>query len=144
MPPVFGYELATSASASAPHIARMPPTTQTASIAPGPGNRFAIPAGERKISDPIVIPTTMVTALQRPRRLGSASTGALEADMRLWYSRIRRGASHARAWNVRDVLERRVQPGQCGPAVESSASGVHLSACFPHSFSAPVAFAADP
>src|SRR6185503_13518510 len=143
MPPVFGYELATSASDSAPHIARMPPTTQTASIAPGPGKRFAMPAGERKIPDPIVIPMTMVTALQRPRRLGSASTGALEADMRLWYSRIGRGASRARSRNVRDFFRAHDRSAQCFLAVESSASGVHLSACFPRSFPTPVASAAD-
>src|SRR5688572_17446958 len=73
----------------------MPPTTQTASMAPGPGSRSAMPAGDRKIPDPMVIPTTIVMAPKSPRRLGSASFPGGAADMRLWYSRTRRGARHA-------------------------------------------------
>src|SRR3954464_998920 len=99
MPPVRGHALATSASESAPHIARIPPTTHTASIAPGPGRRFAIPAGDREISDPMGIPMTIVTALQSPRRLGSPSLPAVpagEGGIYLWYSRKQPGASHAR------------------------------------------------
>ena len=65
----------------------------TNSIAPGPGSRSAIPAGDRKIPDPIVIPTTIVMAPKSPRRLGSASCPAGVADMRLWYSGTRRSAS---------------------------------------------------
>src|SRR5215207_6848899 len=109
MPPVFGRALATSASESAPHIASIPPTTHTASMAPGPGNLFAMPAGDRKIPDPMVIPTTIETALHSPRRLGSPLDGsslpAGEGDMSLWYSRKPCGASHALCWSRQRLLD---------------------------------------
>src|SRR5689334_7752708 len=95
MPPVFGNVLATSASASAPHMASKPPTTQTDSIAPGPGSRFAIPAGDRKIPDPIVMPTTTVIAPNRPRRRGRLSFPVEVAGIRLWYTGTHRGARRA-------------------------------------------------
>src|SRR5574338_1453069 len=101
MPPVFGKLLATSARASAPHIARTPPTTHTSSIGPGPGSRPAIPAGDRKIPDPIVMPTTIITALRSPRRRGSPSFAVGVADMRLWYCGTQPRASELATIGVR-------------------------------------------
>src|SRR5579863_1796482 len=71
-PPVSGKAPAISASVSAPQRANSPPIAHTASMGPGPGNRVAIPAGERKIPDPIVEPTSTATALHRPSRRTSA------------------------------------------------------------------------
>src|SRR5579862_3130503 len=79
MPPVRGNADATSANVRAPHNARMPPTTQTAMNAVGDGNRFAIDAGERKMPEPIVVPTTTTRASKRPIRRGSDSRK--EADL---------------------------------------------------------------
>src|SRR5580704_6133061 len=41
----------------------------------GLGTRRAIPAGDRKMPDPIVIPTTIATELQMPSLRGNRSTG---------------------------------------------------------------------
>src|ERR1700723_946477 len=71
-PPVSGKAPAISASVSAPQRANRPPIAQTASMGPGPGNRAAMPAGDRKIPEPMVDPTSTATALQRPRRRTSA------------------------------------------------------------------------
>src|SRR5579862_8758365 len=73
MPPVRGNAEATSAKVSAPQSARMPPTTHTAINAVGVGSRFAIAAGERKMPEPMVVPTTTTSASTRPIRRGSAS-----------------------------------------------------------------------
>src|SRR4051794_20069216 len=72
MPPVFGYSPASSARVSAPHNTKIPPPTQIAASGSGPGNLSAIPAGDRKIPDPIVDPTRTATALHIPRRRGRA------------------------------------------------------------------------
>src|ERR1700689_2966513 len=71
-PPVSGKAPAISASVSAPHSANRPPIAQTASMGPGPGNRAAMPAGDRKIPDPMVDPTSTATALQSPSRRNRA------------------------------------------------------------------------
>lgn len=73
MPPVRGSADATSASVSAPHSARTPPTIHTAIKALGDGNRFAIAAGERNIPDPMVVPTTTTRASRSPIRRGNES-----------------------------------------------------------------------
>ena len=117
MPPVFGNVLATSARASAPHIASRPPTTQTASMAPGPGSLLAIPAGDRNIPDPMVMPTTTVIAPNRPRRRGRLSFPVAVAGMCLWYTGTHLGASRA---EVRMVA--------ASGMVESSPETVHFSA----------------
>jgi hypothetical protein len=44
----------------------MPPATHTAIIGSGPGSLSAIPAGDRKIPDPIVDPITTAVALHTP------------------------------------------------------------------------------
>jgi hypothetical protein len=54
-----------------------------------------MPAGERKIPEPIVMPTTMATALHNPRLLGRPPLSLGEADMRQWYSQDARGASQS-------------------------------------------------
>ena len=48
-----------------------PPITHSAIISVGLGTFCAIPAGERKIPEPIVMPMTSATELQRPRVRGS-------------------------------------------------------------------------
>src|SRR5690348_11379625 len=75
IPPVRGYAPATSARARAPQSAKSPPTAQTVSIGAGPGSFAAIPAGERKIPEPIVDPTRTATAVQRPILRGRAVRG---------------------------------------------------------------------
>jgi len=72
-PPVAGNDAASSATESAPHSAITPPTSQTPSIADALGTRAAIVAGVRKIPEPIVMPITMPTELQKPRRRLSPS-----------------------------------------------------------------------
>jgi hypothetical protein len=47
--------------------------SQTASKGSGPGSFVAIPAGDLKIPDPIVDPTRIATAVQRPILRGSPS-----------------------------------------------------------------------
>src|SRR5256885_16442672 len=47
-----------------------------ASSGSGPGSLSAMPAGDRKIPDPMVEPTRTATALQRPSRRGSADARA--------------------------------------------------------------------
>lgn len=59
---------------SAPHREKIPPVTQTASSGNGPGNLSAIPAGDLKIPDPIVLPTKTAIALQSPNWRGSVET----------------------------------------------------------------------
>ncbi|OFW13193.1 MAG: hypothetical protein A3F69_00245 [Acidobacteria bacterium RIFCSPLOWO2_12_FULL_66_10] len=73
MPPVSGSAAATSASESAPHSVIAPPTTHRPSITSGSGACRAIPAGDRKMPEPIVMPTTSATELQGPRVLGRRS-----------------------------------------------------------------------
>src|SRR5262245_3053514 len=73
MPPVSGSAAATSASDSAPQSVMIPPTTHRATTSPGCGTFWAIPAGDRKMPDPIVIPTTSATELQRPSVRGNLS-----------------------------------------------------------------------
>src|ERR1043166_5639874 len=51
----------------------MPPAIQMEKTGSGPGRRFATLAGVRKIPDPIVVPMTTATALQRPRERGRVS-----------------------------------------------------------------------
>src|SRR5438094_7066549 len=48
----------------------MPPTTQSAIISSGLGTFWAIPAGDRKMPEPIVMPITSATELQSPSRRG--------------------------------------------------------------------------
>jgi len=50
---------------------------------PGPGILSAIPAGDRKMPEPIVEPTTTAVALQRPIRLGRPVRGEVMAAMLL-------------------------------------------------------------
>src|SRR6476469_8580260 len=66
IPPVAGSSPDSSASVSAPHSANSPPATHTDISGSGPGSLAAMPAGERKIPEPIVDPTSTATALQRP------------------------------------------------------------------------------
>src|SRR5678816_1759466 len=66
IPPVAGSSPDSSASVSAPHRANNPPATHTAMSGSGPGSLSVTPAGERKIPEPIVDPTSTATALQRP------------------------------------------------------------------------------
>jgi hypothetical protein len=74
---VCGSDPASSATDKAPHIVIAPPRTQTLIINMGSGTRVAMPAGVRKMPEPIVMPTTMPMELQRPRRRTScACTGA--------------------------------------------------------------------
>ena len=77
MPPVCGKAPATSASVSAPHSATMPPAIQTPNSGSGPGSRRAIPAGVRKMPEPIVMPMTTAIALHSPSRRGSSAAGGL-------------------------------------------------------------------
>src|SRR5664280_2793163 len=89
IPPVFGRALATSASVSAPQIAKSPPAAHTHSMGSGPGSFAAMSAGERKIPEPIVEPMTTATALQSPR-VRCSSRGApgapreLQRTLGLW------------------------------------------------------------
>src|SRR5687768_4224691 len=71
-PPVRGKAPATSAMVSAPQSAKIPPMTQIERKGSGPGSLSAIPAGERKMPEPIVEPTRTATALHKPSRRGSA------------------------------------------------------------------------
>ena len=77
-PPVAGNALATSASVSAPHSTKMPPKSHTESSGSGPGSLSAMPAGDRKIPEPIVEPMSTATALKRPSRRGSRDGAAAE------------------------------------------------------------------
>ena len=95
MPPVSGSALATSASVSAPQSAKIPPAAHTASIGRGPGSLSAMPAGERKIPEPIVEPMTTATALQKPMR--RARTGASRAEEPSGIRRCYVGTFSARA-----------------------------------------------
>ena len=78
MPPVLGIALASSAMVSAPQMAKTPPATHTASIGSGPGSLSAMPAGLRKIPDPIVVPITTAMALHRPMRPVSVEEPSLD------------------------------------------------------------------
>ena len=80
MPPVSGSAAAISASDRAPHSVTMPPATHRAIISPGFGTFCAIPAGERKMPDPIVMPTTSATELHNPSVRGSLSSPVSMAD----------------------------------------------------------------
>src|SRR6476469_8074234 len=71
-PPVRGNAPATSASVSAPQRTKIPPVTQMARSGSGPGSLSAMPAGERKIPEPMVEPTRTAMALHIPSRRGSA------------------------------------------------------------------------
>src|SRR5262245_8270015 len=75
MPPVSGSAAASSANESAPQRTINPPSTQTANIQAGSGTRAAIDAGVRKIPLPIVMPMTMPTEVQKPRRRSSVGIG---------------------------------------------------------------------
>ena len=83
MPPVCGNAPAISASVNAPHMANAPPTIHTESNGNGPGNRFVILAGDRKIPEPMVVPMTTAMALQRPSRRGSAEGGSTVVGSRM-------------------------------------------------------------
>ena len=50
----------------------MPPVAQTAIRGNGPGSLSAIPAGDRKIPEPIVVPTRTAMALHSPKRRGNS------------------------------------------------------------------------
>ena len=76
MPPVAGIALASSAIVNAPQSAKTPPATHAINIGPGPGSRSAMPAGDRKIPEPIVEPITTAIALQSPMRRWSDGTAA--------------------------------------------------------------------
>src|SRR5580765_1398539 len=78
MPPVYGSAPATSASVSAPQSARTPPMTHTIASGSGPGSLSAIEAGDLKMPEPMVVPMTTATALQRPRRLGRFDGGFVD------------------------------------------------------------------
>ena len=54
IPPVAGNSPDSSARVSAPQSAKSPPATHTAMRGSGPGSLSAIPAGERKIPEPMV------------------------------------------------------------------------------------------
>jgi hypothetical protein len=73
MPPVSGKAAASSPSESAPHSVTAPPRIQSPIISIGLGTFCAMPAGARKMPEPIVMPTTRATELQSPRVLGSFS-----------------------------------------------------------------------
>lgn len=66
MPPVAGNAPAISASVRAPQSAKQPPVTQTRMSGSGPGSFCAIPAGDRKMPDPIVDPTSTAMVLSSP------------------------------------------------------------------------------
>ena len=93
MPPVRGSALAISAIVSAPQIAKIPPTTHAISIGSGPGNLSAIPAGERKMPEPMVDPITTAIALHSPMLrwsvpscdVGEEDGGDTEEDIRRNY-----------------------------------------------------------
>jgi hypothetical protein len=76
-----------------------------------------MPAGDRNIPDPMVMPTTTVIAPNKPRRLGRLSFPVEMAGMCLWYTGTHLGASRA---EVRKVA--------ASGTVESSAGTVHFSA----------------
>ena len=63
---------ASSAKVRAPQSAKMPPVAQTARRGNGPGSLSAIPAGDRKMPEPIVVPTRTAIALHRPNRRGNS------------------------------------------------------------------------
>jgi hypothetical protein len=90
-----------------------------------------MPAGDRKIPDPMVIPMTIVTALHRPRLLGSPSLRpslpAGVADMRLMVQQetARREPCLMMSANVGDGSAQCRDP--CRAKVESKGTGVHLS-----------------
>ena len=63
---------ASSAKVRAPHRAKSPPVAQTAISGRGPGSLSAMPAGDRKMPEPIVVPTRTAIALQSPKRRGRA------------------------------------------------------------------------
>ena len=86
-PPVSGNAPESSASVSAPQSANSPPAIQTAMSGSGPGSLSAMPAGDRKIPEPIVEPMSTATALQRPswRWSDARGIGAAEVAMREWY-----------------------------------------------------------
>jgi hypothetical protein len=50
-----------------------PPTTQSSSMSVGSGTFCAMPAGDRKMPEPIVMPITSATELQRPNVRGNRS-----------------------------------------------------------------------
>ena len=81
MPPVCGSALATSASVSAPQSAKMPPITQTESIGMGPGSLSAMPAGERKMPEPMVEPITTAMAVHSPMRRWSVGSTVNTGDV---------------------------------------------------------------
>src|SRR2546426_10552441 len=66
-PPARGKAAANSAQASAPARERSPPNAQTTSINPGLGNCSAITPLVVKMPTPMVLPTTSIVALNRPR-----------------------------------------------------------------------------
>src|SRR3989441_2507916 len=85
MPPERGNSAASSAYVSAPHSVTAPPSTQLSRNSGTSSTRCAIAAGVRKMPLPIVEPTTMATALHRPRRRGSRSpqrSSGVGVDMR--------------------------------------------------------------
>src|SRR3954468_12617923 len=82
-PPVSGKAPESSARVSAPQSANSPPAIHTAMSGRGPGSLSAMPAGERKMPEPIVDPMSTATALQRPSwrlRDGARSDGTLPAE----------------------------------------------------------------
>jgi hypothetical protein len=84
MPPVFGSALAISAIVNAPQSAKIPPAIHAESIGSGPGSLSAMPAGERKMPEPMVEPMTTAIALHRPM-LRWSPCGAAGEDIRRKY-----------------------------------------------------------
>ena len=71
MPPVSGMAADSSAKASAPHSTMRPPRIHTPIMKTGSGTRAAMPAGERKMPPPMVMPMTRPMELQSPSRRSS-------------------------------------------------------------------------
>src|ERR1700730_18063225 len=95
-----------------------PPPTHTASITRGSGRSRETPAGARKMPDPIVMPTTSPTELQRPRVLGRRPVVA-DMSRRLW---LRGDHVEAGGW--------RLEAG--GWRLEVRGWGLKSSVCYNH------------
>ena len=75
MPPVSGSAAAISARERAPHNVMAPPATHRPIITKGLGAWREIPAGDRKIPEPMVMPTTSATELHSPSVRGRRPSG---------------------------------------------------------------------
>src|SRR5207237_829171 len=69
-----------AAAANAPQSVTRPPPIQSPIITTGLGACRAMPAGDRKMPDPMVMPTTSATELHSPRVRGSLPDEVVVAD----------------------------------------------------------------